>query len=335
MIDEFILDLFDLKDNEEIQIIAKYTKNRLKKYMKLMSKDDNYSEDNLDYINECRECYQICIDCDWNIFKAKKVAIRRGIDSFLDKVREFALTYIKMNSSEFSLMITNSNRNSTSRKCQEVVDRLVLLDDDLEIFTFLDEYHLSKDEILNIKDNLYFYVASKLKIEEYGRVRQTVLVTRRKLDRYIQDTLRREKKIIEDEVNERDLSLVKGFIAGDFVSLEHYLKYLDMSEYLFKKSLSNVKKIDYKIYEEFLNVKKRKKDELVNIAFDDLSKMLDEVKNGIKLNNGSRRDFDILDYYKYTNIEIEDMNLFLFLNYSSGKISEDNYRVLFKKIDYL
>ena len=61
--------------------------------------------------------------------------------------------------------------------------------------------------------------------------------------------------------------------------------------------------------------------------------MLDEVKNGIKLNNGSRRDFDILDYYKYTNIEIEDMNLFLFLNYSSGKIGEDNYRVLFKKIN--
>ena len=51
------------------------------------------------------------------------------------------------------------------------------------------------------------------------------------------------------------------------------------------------------------------------------------------MDDGSKRDFDILDYYRYTNIEIEEMSLLLFSNYSAGKISEENYRIILRKIN--
>ena len=135
-IEKFGLELMCI-ENEDVQIIGELVKSRLKLYLDELSFKTNNNFTNK--YEELERCYQICIDCEWNIYKIKKVASRKGIVLVINKAREFAICKLHLTNEQFKVLINNSNRNSTNKKYQELIDRIVYEKNDDKIFEIIQQ----------------------------------------------------------------------------------------------------------------------------------------------------------------------------------------------------
>ena len=121
--------------------------------------------------------------------------------------------------------------------------------------------------------------------------------------------------------NLKSINTIKDFINGGYISVDQYCKDTGISYQKFQQAIASVKVDDVNLYNYFYDyITRVQKDNYLTIK-----NMWEEIKikiiNGIELNNGSNRQFDLLDYFEITNLLPNDFYIIM----TEKKIENDTF----------
>ena len=119
------------------------------------------------------------------------------------------------------------------------------------------------------------------------------------------------------------VSHVRKFLDGGYETLEEFYNHSSIDKRIFSRSLNFLSKINHPVFTEYTNfmeeVQKKKNFVFVTKLLD----VVDGIKNGVRLPDGSVKKFDLIDYYSYTNMSIDD-----FLSSIKNKIPSGDFNIV-------
>ena len=130
-----------------------------------------------------------------------------------------------------------------------------------------------------------------------------------------------EERLITEKFNKVDLyvSYIRNFIDGGYDKLDIYFYDFSIDKKDFYDGLEFLKEINHPILEEYTSYIDCVKRKRFSLLIKSARVIVNGIKNGIKLSDGSVRKFDLIDYYSYTHMEIFD-----FLKFMSKVCKESN-----------
>lgn len=142
----------------------------------------------------------------------------------------------------------------------------------------------------------------------------------RKLDQEAKRTEKANQYVEENLDNAR--TIINGYIDGKYDDINKYCLDTNMEKRLFDKYLEVIKNNDESLYTKYLQHIESNK----NKVYEDLMSrsliVINLIKNGV-IENDTKRDFDISDYYKYLPIGFERM-----LRIVRPGLTNDDYKLL-------
>ncbi len=137
----------------------------------------------------------------------------------------------------------------------------------------------------------------------------------------------RRREILDKELNDIDLyaSVVRSFLDSKYELLDDYFDACDVDRKKFEKSLKIIKKYDHPCYHKYMQYVECLRRKNVSNLLIDARRIISLMKNGIELDSGQKRDFDLVDYYCCTSLNKRD-----FLNIIRGKVSSNDYALVSK-----
>lgn len=182
---------------------------------------------------------------------------------------------------------------------------------DGDIYEFLNTSKMSKKYF----DNMYYTLVddnSKDSNKLYREVKSKLY------EDYINDKNSPTEKIDEEEFKQKVLEA--KYIANSYINASDdklkFCRNINISKKYFDDTVYTLKYEDYKLYEQVIlkTANDRIKESVLIPKL--IKKVSEKISDGIQEEVGKRRNFNILDYYKTTDIEIEKL-----------KVLADNYNM--------
>ena len=132
------------------------------------------------------------------------------------------------------------------------------------------------------------------------------------------------KKNLEDKKRELLASAqksVEAYLESDILTLKKYcdVKKIDLN--IFRKNVEIVKKFDVELYDKYNKKVVRATKKRYAIIMDKAKRIILNIKNGIEMEDGTKRPFNIIDYYRSTSMNLEE-----FFNLIKNELSTDDVR---------
>lgn len=222
-------------------------------------------------------------------------------------------------------------------KCYVFLSKIMKADDLETIAKKIQEQNfLNYLDLVKIYDFVTTYKeAYKLSLEEAEKLETTLLKKVQKIKKYIKEEnkiakkekINLETKVYEEERIDYCENLIIQYIDDKFSSIKKFCKRKHIPQELFKKDILIVKKYNPKLYEKFINIVKVQHEQKKANALEFLNNLIDKLKNGILLEDGSKREFDIIDYHSITNLKFNNL-----LSLTKKLINEEDAKIIRKFI---
>lgn len=262
--------------------------------------------------------FEICNSYGWNLKEINKISKELNIilEEMINNAKIYILDYKKMTNEEFKQIIINSKKDYIRKYYQnnkkELFDKLLSIskenkEDIISLISLVTENNKVRLTGLRESGISYAYTyhqknVNKIVIELEARINI--------YKKYINST--KTPKPTSKKQNSIVISseqCIEDFIVSNFKTMESFckeknidIKEINQTLHSFKKA-RNKNKLDlYKRYLTSLLTKNSKEIELLATAH----KMVELIKNGIEEIDGTKRKFDIIDYYSLMMLDFED-----------------------------
>lgn len=135
------------------------------------------------------------------------------------------------------------------------------------------------------------------------------------------------KKRLEQKLPEH-LEIVKKLISTYNCSKKDYLEHENTNTHTLTVAISNVKERAPEIYEQLEEARKQVKEDKILKTVEDLDELYNYIQNGYIEEDNEVHNFELLDYYKHTNLEPE--RFMKFLHKGQNKISSEQDQKMIK-----
>lgn len=308
-------------NNINYDIFINYVKTYALLYLNLSIKEINININNIsnamnrkfNNINRLEAAiYKIIISSDINDIK-KHVYFEHITPYVVKSFIESSRYYYNMYSSEKDLI------------CNKVNKALKLLEDEhkyihysvaLSIIENTNDYNLLKEIVRNNINSL-----TKINISTYIYTYKAFLSNKEKIalaelltdkindikDKIINDEKMRKQQVKEtnliSEYTNIDFSL---FLLPDIKNIDEFCDMFHISRYEFNKYLSVLEKDNNKLYLKIKDKLNNLKKQRYAVLNNKVSFIVDSIINGIKKEDDSIREFEILDYFLNTKLDFKD-----------------------------
>ena len=293
--------------------------------------------------NLYKEYYVFCEKCNWNeslLFKSREKA--KNIDNIYNKkftfseiviLNELRVEQIIEYGSFYAKEMLGKNRNKKIRQLMntdnyEFFYMLLTEKDNQKIIEYLnDNYHTF--DLNKIKKLIPKFIQNYSIIENIDEQKRLENIEK-KLEIMLETTIvnilneiRNSLNIKKSSINnvsiktenetcqKRAKKIVKLYIDGNYRNIKHFCKDLHMGISTFNSYIKLVKQIDEELYNQIEERLKMQSSRNISILNNELSKIVYFIKNGVELEDGRVKEFDILDYCKLINLSLENMRCFL------------------------
>lgn len=100
--------------------------------------------------------------------------------------------------------------------------------------------------------------------------------------------------------------MIKNYLDGEYKDLHDYCDKIGTTVSTFQKYVGLMKKSNNSIYNEYVEFDNVKKQAELEYKHNCIDALLSGIRNGVN-ENGVIREFDLLDYYSYTNIPFKEL----------------------------
>ena len=206
---------------------------------------------------------------------------------------------------------SNSLRRNTLREISAT-------EDEKEIISILDNVPMTFSVLLEAaySDEL------RKKLKWYARYKSE----QRKLER------EKHKDILKDILDiyqfEDAKKLIEDYLENNGNnSIDFYCKTVGIDKDEFNKDVEMIKEYSPELYERYFDKSQNIKANRYMALLANIKKLVDYIKNGIE-EDGQRREFDVLDYYKVTKFSFDDLIKFINKNNSRLELSNEDIRTI-------
>lgn len=130
---------------------------------------------------------------------------------------------------------------------------------------------------------------------------------------------REEEKKQEDRVAVA-YNTIRNYLDGTYYNLDCYCGKLNITKAAFENYVSLMKETNNPIYDEYADFSlEQRRIKFINLM-DKFRTIISLIQNGI-IEDGEKRDFDILDYYSYTKLSFDEVKKIIKGNVSNAEYS--------------
>ena len=302
-------------------------------------------EDENDRIIVLKYIYDYCVR---NLFSRKylkslseRFGFHQGIKLIEKYAKEYALTYLHMSEEEYEqkrkeyseqLLISNKQNMKNNKKiiyerilASRTVEEVVKIVDNCnftsnELKSALVDYiivHQNNDEEKEriLKEKLSEYTAYKSKQSRIAREKQEKIIREQEKEAKLQTAI----KTIEYFITKTHYNNIEEFCDDFIVNRELFSYYVEL-----------IREKQPELYEKYLERKKQIQSKSYAIITKDIKYIIHLLKTGIE-ENGITRQFDLIDYYLITKMDLNEINQI------AKQILNSSDQIIFKKfiIKYL
>ena len=154
-----------------------------------------------------------------------------------------------------------------------------------------------RKDISEIKRIKYLTQEEKSQLEAFYDIYRT---------KYMETFKERFKDVMKEIVSERkkeaeDSSEILILLFLDSkMTIPMFCKEKDISEYDFRKALTILKELNNPVYEKYMTEMRERLSRNYAILLNKMKRIIESIKNGVLLEDGTKREFDIIDYYLIT-----------------------------------
>lgn len=261
-------------------------------------------------VYDCRFLYECSLVLDQN--DLKKVGSYYHINDYNMNL------YIKEGEDS-----AKSGVNKRQNKYRELIGELENIDNEDEIIAYLEGIDLDttafKRELCNVLVNYY-----------PGRYEELHDQTVEKINiyrNYLNEKKSKEREQKKIEKREKELvfahDTVSKFVHSTNKNINHFCKEKDIDIKEFNKYINLIKEEDVDLYADYSDKIEKKKKENYAIIATKIEEVSNYIKNGIVMETGEKRKFDIVDYYMVQKYEPSN-----FLKISKGVLNRWDYNDL-------
>ena len=137
-----------------------------------------------------------------------------------------------------------------------------------------------------------------------------------KYDRYYNKCKQEEYDKLKKEKLNTACGIIRNYLDGNYDNLQDYCSKIGTTVSTFKKYVNLMNDINNPIYEEYVQYDENKEKTNFEFMHNCISVLLDGIRNGVQ-ENGSVREFNLLDYYSCTHKPFKDLKKFTSKYFSS------------------
>lgn len=198
---------------------------------------------------------------------------------------------------------------------QKVFDTLLEMDSMEEIFKFLDTY--TNKNILYFKQTIKTYVYGRNKVWNTGKQEEAEKRLQYILSQYqkrasqrkskLEDG-RRKKKKVESVISEEEADLIViDTINGQFSGKQKYCTKNNIEIEYYDRCVEIVRKNNPVLFKKYVTMIQRENERKSNEYVAKINEMMFYMENGIPVDDGDNRSFDLLDYFLFTTMDYNKM----------------------------
>lgn len=283
--------------------------------------------------NLYKEYYDLCEKCNWNERKLKLLTKKAKMldDDLLKKytfneiviLNELQVSEIIDYASFYSRKIMFKVRNKKNRELMNT--------DEYEFFDMIVK-NKPIEEINNyLKNNIKLSTKNKIKslipgfITNYSivenvtnkevlkQIETKILITideitipKINLKNENNMPLKSIENFSEKEINDAK-KYIELYIKGKYRSPKHFCKDMEMKISVFKQYLTIVSQNDNELFNDYQNTVKKHNQIKCALIDEELTKLANYIKNGIQLEDGTIKEFDLLDFYQLETLPFNNI----------------------------
>lgn len=286
----------------------------------------------------CKFCYEKCVDNNWDFSETRNYCNQNGIK--LDHIRNLAWKYVKYYVAEedrnkiiesIKIAAAQESKKAVRRQLENnpanyvaVINDIMTAKSDKEVIDILNSYDV---EIGYLKSRINTYLVYynvhnysmeqiKSKIDIYmdylknQRVENKEIQKQEKHQLYIEENLDLARETINQYLN-GDYEKIGDFCISSGVEIKRFEEYVEI-----------IKENDEELYNKYIEQRDNIQSRRFAILVAKCKKIIELIKNGVE-ENGKKRDFDLVDYYRITALNFDEL-----LNIIKSRIDATDYRVL-------
>ena len=138
-------------------------------------------------------------------------------------------------------------------------------------------------------------------------------------DKYRYICSKREEEKKHDDRLSIAVNTIRNYLDGSYYSLERYCNLTNITVAAFENYVNLVKEAGNPIYDEYFSFSEEQRSTKFSLLMDKFRLMISLIKNGV-IEDGVKRDFNILDYYSYTKLPFDEVKRII-----KGKVSNFEY----------
>lgn len=306
------LDLYKIKNKIKNYCTYDATNEEKIKYNNMVKLEMNsFDLDTLQYM------YEVVMKSNFNTTLIKTEAQKYGIsyNTFVENAKSYALYYLGLTELEYQKKVEESKLIKPKTKIN--IQQKKFFNTFNNIINQIIEANGNKEKIYEIINNYPQKSEIKNKLYSYCKIRS--IITGEDVDKLFnqgknllkpyfevqeQKRIQKRKETIEtkkQETKERYKNIIFGYCKSDLI-LTEYLRSIKMSKKYFTAVTRN---IDENLYDYYKKVHARKKELYFLKIGKKLLTLIYFIKNGVKDNNESKHEFDVIDYYIYIGLDID------------------------------
>lgn len=232
-----------------------------------------------------------------------------NIDEILEKAKDCALFHNKDWDAVFNsykLRKSGKNKRSVSRenKDKNILSKIDELNDKDKLFDLLKGWSL--EELGELKKSINNYIRTNYSDEKELLKKEKEM--NKKIDSYIiylsrenaKKNFEKQQEIDQFETNLFPVAREKiiSFVENGNGDLREFCRINDVKIDDFQLYVSLVERYDLELYNTYIELVKKNKEETYKKMKDKFVKVVDYMKYGVEV-NGKKRSFDIIDYFNY------------------------------------
>lgn len=101
--------------------------------------------------------------------------------------------------------------------------------------------------------------------------------------------------------------IVSKFIESDTKTIKEFCVSYNVDEKTFNKYVEIVKEYDFNLFNKYAEKTSNVSKQSYAIIMSKAKSIIDKIKNGVELEDGSKRDFTIVDYYLTTKLNLDEL----------------------------
>ena len=169
---------------------------------------------------------------------------------------------------------------------------------------------LNNNDLLTITNLKYFLTTYRIALskKEQNKLKELLL----EKIQMARDEIKLDRKEIKEKNKERDIELLlekidfNTFLNKEIKTVNDFCSIMEITNDTFNKCLLYLKEHDNELYLKIKNKLYDSKKRDYKILVNKINKIVDEIINGVKLEDGSKRSFEILDYFLSTKLDFKD-----------------------------